>query len=144
MSQKEFLNKIKRNFIIGLIIAILTIGIGFISKYRHDLAREKYKKELLGIMPDYEIRREKLYCKEHIDSIFNDLVATYALTNHEFLDLYYKRKGSYLLRLELDYQNAIKDSLGSSEYYPYQRDSLKKDQWYQNVAITIISQSLKE
>lgn len=144
LSQKEFLNKIKRNFIIGLIIAILTIGIGFISKYRHDLAREKYKKELLGIMPDYEIRREKLYCKEHIDSIFNDLVATYALTNHEFLDLYYKRKGSYLLRLELDYQNAIKDSLGSSEYYPYQRDSLKKDQWYQNVAITIISQSLKE
>lgn len=67
-----------------------------------------------------------------------------AITNHEFLDLYNKGKGSYLLRLELDYQNAIKDSLGSSEYYPYQRDSLKKDQWYQNVAITIISQSLKE
>ena len=144
LSQKEFLNKIKRNFIIGLIIAILTIGIGYVSKYRHDLAREKYKKELLERMPDYEIRKEEYYCKEHVDSIFNDIVATYALTNHEFLDLYNKGKGSYLLRLELDYQNAIKDSLGSSEYYPYQRDSLKKDQWYQNVAITIISQSLKE
>ena len=144
LSQKEFLNKIKRNFIIGLIIAILTIGIGYVSKYRHDLAREKYKKELLERMPDYEIRKEEYYCKEHVDSIFNDIVATYALTNHEFLDLYNKGKGSYLLRLELDYQNAIKDSLCSSEYYPYQRDSLKKDQWYQNVAITIISQSLKE
>lgn len=144
LSQKDFFNKIKKNFIIGGIIAILTIGIGYASKYRHDLAREKYKKELLEIMPDYEIRKEKHYCKEHVDSIFNDIVATYALTNHEFLDLYNKGKGSYLLRLELDYQNAIKDSLGSSEYYPYQRDSLKKDQWYQNVAITIISQSLKE
>lgn len=126
LSQKDFFNKIKKNFIIGGIIAILTIGIGYVSKYRHDLAREKYKKELLGIMPDYEIRKEKHYCKEHVDSIFNDIVATYALTNHEFLDLYNKGKGSYLLRLELDYQNAIKDSLGSSEYYPYQRDSLKK------------------
>lgn len=144
LSQKDFFNKIKKNFIIGGIIPILTIGIGYVSKYRHDLAREKYKKELLGIMPDYEIRKEKHYCKEHVDSIFNDIVATYALTNHEFLDLYNKGKGSYLLRLELDYQNAIKDSLGSSEYYPYQRDSLKKDQWYQNVAITIIHQSLKE
>ena len=144
LSQKDFFNKIKKNFIIGGIIAILTIGIGYVSKYRHDLAREKYKKELLEIMPDYEIRKEEHYCKEHVDSIFNDIVATYALTNHEFLDLYNKGKGSYLLRLELDYQNAIKDSLGSSEYYPYQRDSLKKDQWYQNVAITIISQSLKE
>ena len=144
LSQKDFFNKIKKNFIIGGIIVILTIGIGYVSKYRHDLAQEKYKKEVLEIMPDYKIGKEKHYCKEHVDSIFNDIVATYALTNHEFLDLYNKGKGSYLLRLELDYQDAIKDSLGSSEYYPYQRDSLKKDQWYQNVAITIISQSLKE
>lgn len=144
LRQKDFFNKIKKNFIIGGIIVILTIGIGYVSKYRHNLAQEKYKKEVLEIMPDYKIRKEKHYCKEHVDSIFNDIVATYALTNHEFLDLYNKGEGSYLLRLELDYQDAIKDSLGSSEYYPYQRDSLKKDQWYQNVAITIISQSLKE
>lgn len=144
LSQKEFLNKIKRNFIIGLIIAILTIGIGFVSKYRYDLAQEKYKKELLEIMPDYEIRREKLYCKEHIDSIFNDLVATYALTDKTFLERYAEEKGSFIIRLELDYQKAIKDSIVSSEYYPNHRDSLKTDQWYKNIATTVISQSLKE
>ena len=144
LSQKEFLNKIKRNFIIGLIIAILTIGIGFISKYRHNLAQEKYKKELLEIMPDYEIRREKHYCKEHIDSIFNDLVATYALTDKTFLERYTEEKGTFIIRLELDYQKAIKDSIGSGEYYPNHRDSLKTDQWYKNIATTVISQSLKE
>lgn len=144
LSQKEFLNKIKRNFIIGLIIAILTIGIGFISKYRHDLAQEKYKKELLEIMPDYEIRREKHYCKEHIDSIFNDLVATYALTDKTFLERYTEEKGTFIIRLELDFQKAIKDSIGSGEYYPNHRDSLKTDQWYKNIATTVISQSLKE
>lgn len=144
LSQKEFLNKIKRNFIIGLIIAILTIGIGFISKYRHDLAQEKYKKEQLEIMPDYEIRREKHYCKEHIDSIFNDLVATYALTDKTFLERYTEEKGTFIIRLELDFQKAIKDSIGSGEYYPNHRDSLKTDQWYKNIATTVISQSLKE
>lgn len=144
LSQKEFLNKIKRNFIIGLIIAILTIGIGFISKYRHNLAQEKYKKELLEIMPDYEIRREKHYCKEHIDSIFNDLVATYALTDKTFLERYTEEKGTFIIRLELDFQKAIKDSIGSGEYYPNHRDSLKTDQWYKNIATTVISQSLKE
>lgn len=144
LSQKEFLNKIKRNFIIGLIIAILTIGIGFISKYRHNLAQEKYKKELLEIMPDYEIRREKHYCKEHIDSIFNDLVATYALTDKTFLERYTEEKGTFIIRLELDYQKAIKDSIGSGEYYPNHRDSLKTDQWYKNVATIVISQRFKE
>lgn len=144
LSQKEFLNMIKRNFIIGLIIAILTIGIGYVSKYRHDLAQEKYKKELLEIMPDYEIRREKLYCKEHIDSIFNDLVATYALTDKTFLERYTEEKVSFIIRIELDYQKAIKDTIGASEYYPNHRDSLKTDQWYKNIATTVISQSLKE
>ena len=143
LSQKDFFNKIKKNFIIGGIIAILTIGIGYVSKYRHDLAREKYKKELLEIMPDYEIRKEKHYCKEHVDSIFTDISSMGIRVDKDSLMKQIKKSGKEE-RLELDYQNAIKDSLGSSEYYPYQRDSLKKDQWYQNVAITIISQSLKE
>lgn len=144
LSQKEILTEIRRNFIIGLIIVILTIGIGFVSKYRHDLAQEKYKKELLEIMPDYEIRKEERYCKEHIDSIFNDLVGAYALTDKTFLERYTEEKGTFIIRLELDYQKAIKDTIGASEYYPNHRDSLKTDQWYRNIATTVISQSLKE
>lgn len=144
LSQKEILTEIRRNFIIGLIIAILTIGIGFVSKYRHDLAQEKYKKELLEIMPDYEIRKEERYCKEHIDSIFNDLVGAYVLTDKTFLERYTEEKGTFIIRLELDYQKAIKDTIGASEYYPNHRDSLKTDQWYRNIATTVISQNLKE
>jgi len=144
LSQKDFLNKIKKNFIVGGLIALLTIGIGYVLKHRHNVAQEIYKKELQLIMPDYEIRKEERYCKEHIDSLFNDLVATYALTDKTFLERCTEEKGTFIIRLELDYQKAIKDTIGASEYYPNHRDSLKTDQWYKNIAATVISQSLKE
>ena len=95
-------------------------------------------------MPDYEIRKEEHYCKEHVDSIFNDIVATYALTDRTFLERYTEEKGTFIIRIELDYQKAIKDTIGASKYYPNHRDSLKTDQWYKNIATTVISQSLKE
>lgn len=144
LSQNDFLNKIKKNFIIGGLIAFLSIGVGYILKHRHDVAPEIYKKELQLIMPDYEIRKEERYCKEHIDSIFNDLVGAYVLTDKTFLERYTEEKGTFIIRLELDYQKAIKDSIGIGKYYPNHRDSLKTDQWYKNIATTVISQSLKE
>ena len=144
LTQTKFFNMIKRNFIIGGIIAILTIGFGYVSKYRHDLAREKYKRELLEIIPDYEMRKEKYYCKEHIDSILYDLIATYALADDRFCNTLTDQKGALILKIELDYQNAIKDSIGSAEYYPYHRDSLKPNQWYANIATNVISQSFKK
>ena len=108
----------------------MTIGVGYILKHRHDVAQEIYKKELQLIMPDYEIRKEERYCKEHIDSIFNDLVGAYVLTDKTFLERYTEEKGTFIIRLELDYQKAIKDSIGIGKYYPNHRDSLKTDQWY--------------
>ena len=144
LSQNDFLNKIKKNFIIGGLIAFLSIGVGYILKHRHDVAPEIYKKELQLIMPDYEIRKEERYCKEHIDSIFNDLVGAYALTDKTFLERYTEEKGTFIIRLELDYQKVIKDSIGIGKYYPNHRDSLKTDQWYKNIATTVISQNLKE
>ena len=89
--------------------------------------------------PDYEKRHEELCYRNHIDSIFTDVSSSYILIN---VDKYggIDKIGSLLVRMEYAYQSAIKDSLGSSSYYPSSRDSLMTDKWYKDIAWKVVHQ----
>lgn len=78
-----------------------------------------------------------MFCRNHIDSIFTDVSSIYTLTN---VDKYggIDKIGSVLVRMEYAYQSAIKDSLGSSSYYPSTRDSLMTDKWYKDIAWKVL------
>lgn len=137
LTEKNFQRLVKRNFIKGLILSLLALGSGFYSKHSADVERAQRQALIEKYIPDYEQRKEEMFCRNHIDSIFMDVSSSYFLLN---VDKYGGIDGRKIFAMEISFQQAIKDSIGSLCYYPTCRDSLMTDKWYKDIAWKVLHQ----
>ena len=130
-----------KNAIIGCITISLLFGLGWNSKIQM-IRQEEERKELLSSLGVNEVemqkRMETRCLKEHIDSIFNDAMASAILTGYISVEEF---QSNNIVSISYRYQQTIRDSLGTQEYYPSIRDSLKPDRWYSIIAWTVIKEN---
>lgn len=130
-----------KNAIIGCITISLLFGLGWNSKIQM-IKQEEERKELLSSLGVNEVemqkRMETRCLKEHIDSIFNDVMASAILTGYISVEEF---QSNNIVSISYKYQQTIRDSLGTQEYYPSIRDSLKPDRWYSIIAWTVIKEN---
>lgn len=141
LSNSNFIQLIKNNFIKGLIVTIFTLGAGFYTKHNGDVRREQRKVWEEQFYPKQQ--QDEYYCKKHIDSIFTNIIASYVFA-------YLDELGGIdvishdMARLELDFHQSIIDNTNATKYYPPSRDSLMTDDWYMNVAKNVIEQYIQK
>jgi hypothetical protein len=140
MEERTIRRRFVRNAIIGCMTITFLLGLGWYAKLQQIREKEE-RQELLssrGINEvDLQRRLETVQLKKHIDSICTDAGASALLMGYIPAEEF---QSGRIVNLSYKYQQVIKDSLGTKEYYPSTKDSLMPDKWYSNIAWMVIKE----